>query len=317
MFRRLTLVPLLLAAGWPANADFSFAHITDIHVTADPSVYARALRNPPNQQAVSNWSAERQRMIDAVNRAKPDFVVVTGDLTDTGFGIEFAALVEWMNKIEAPVYLVTGNHDVIWSAPLAPGATTRGRALLNYERVFGRSRYSISHDLAYMIFLDSTVADAKAPPAYQAVAREQEKWLTRELAYAERAGYPYVFVFQHYPVQHVEGIRRILKNRSVSAVLFGHIHRYTHGRVEGILQISSSSVKVPVNPPKVVEAAYGLVRVGKTGASYTLYSPDGTQSMAPVEIPPTGSRGWLWSTREQLYPDLPTSTHKTLLSEPR
>ncbi len=50
------------------------------------------------------------KVVDRVNALQPDVVVITGDLVDgsvAALGSEFAAL----EKIKAPVYAVTGNHE--------------------------------------------------------------------------------------------------------------------------------------------------------------------------------------------------------------
>lgn len=59
-----------------------------------------------------NRSGFAQDVVDLINSAKPDVVVITGDLFD-GAGEDLSHLVEPLNQIQAPmgVYFITGNHE--------------------------------------------------------------------------------------------------------------------------------------------------------------------------------------------------------------
>jgi len=75
----------LLAPAGGASADFTFAHVTDIHITGDLSRYAElGLRTADwvKAGAAKTWDVNRKAITDAVNRANPDFVIVTGDLSE-------------------------------------------------------------------------------------------------------------------------------------------------------------------------------------------------------------------------------------------
>ncbi len=59
-----------------------------------------------------NRSGFAQKVVNLINSAKPDVVVITGDLFD-GAGEDLSHLVEPLNQIQAPlgVYFITGNHE--------------------------------------------------------------------------------------------------------------------------------------------------------------------------------------------------------------
>lgn len=51
-------------------------------------------------------------LLDQVNRAEADLVVVTGDLTHRGRSAQFADAAAFLRRIEAPLIAVPGNHDI-------------------------------------------------------------------------------------------------------------------------------------------------------------------------------------------------------------
>ena len=54
-----------------------------------------------------------------VNDAKPDIVVVSGDLTQRALPVQYAAARDFLSRFEAPVLVVPGNHDVYaWWHPV-------------------------------------------------------------------------------------------------------------------------------------------------------------------------------------------------------
>jgi predicted MPP superfamily phosphohydrolase len=59
-----------------------------------------------------NRAGFMRKVVDLINSAKPDAVMITGDLFD-GAGLDLNHLVEPLNQIQAPlgVYFITGNHE--------------------------------------------------------------------------------------------------------------------------------------------------------------------------------------------------------------
>lgn len=324
-YAALAAMGAAILVGAPGRADFTFAHVTDIHVTADTSRYAElGLRGEDwvRSRAADSWEKQRRAIADAVNRAKPDFVVVTGDLSETGASIEFERVIEWARSITSPVYLILGNHDAIYAAPPAGQAgrwaEVGKRGLLNYERVFGSGYYSFRHQNAYFVILSSLSADPGfRPDGYQTKRlAEQDAWLAKELRHANAAGYPFLFVLQHHPTGPERPLAASLGEADASALLFGHIHRYTTPVLRGVQCISGTSVKGPANN-KQVAPAFGLVHVDSDRASYQLFSPNGSPVFDPVTVRARETSPYgLWATRARLFPDLPAPTCDRLLSDP-
>lgn len=57
-----------------------------------------------------------ERLVDMTNSAKPDIVVITGDLFDAYYNFSEATL-EPLKRVKAPVYFVEGNHDIYVDSP--------------------------------------------------------------------------------------------------------------------------------------------------------------------------------------------------------
>ena len=68
-------------------------HVSDLHFGNE-------------DRAALDWFA------DEVSRDRPEAVICTGDLTMRGSAREFAAAQDYLAALEAPVWLVPGNHDV-------------------------------------------------------------------------------------------------------------------------------------------------------------------------------------------------------------
>ena len=90
------------------------AHLSDLHLARGP------LAVPP-----------AAALADALARAlalepRPDCLVITGDLADTGHPDEYAALRDILRKCPVPVHLLPGNHDDPGALPAGQSRGVRG-----------------------------------------------------------------------------------------------------------------------------------------------------------------------------------------------
>ena len=49
--------------------------------------------------------------IDDLNDIHPDVTIITGDITDNGYFLEFQKAVSYLDEIKSPILVVPGNHD--------------------------------------------------------------------------------------------------------------------------------------------------------------------------------------------------------------
>lgn len=83
--------------------DTMLVQLTDLHIREPGRLaYGRIDTAPYLRTAVRSVLRLRQR---------PQAVVITGDLTDFGRPAEYAHLAELLAPLDAPVYLLPGNHD--------------------------------------------------------------------------------------------------------------------------------------------------------------------------------------------------------------
>ena len=190
-----------------------------------------------------------------VNRLRPAFVVICGDLINkTGDKKQADEYFRITSKIDRsiPVHAVAGNHDV--------GNEPTPATLKAYRARFGQDYYSFRHGRLYGIVLDSSIISA--PGKVRAEADAQEAWLKDELARARAADARHIVIFQHHswflekpdePSQYfnvpIDTRRRyldVLKSSGVRYVFAGHYHRNSYGRDGDLEMITSGPVGRPL-----------------------------------------------------------------------
>ncbi|HKW30829.1 MAG TPA: metallophosphoesterase [Verrucomicrobiae bacterium] len=174
--------------------------------------------------------------VSTINRLRPAFVVVTGDLVNRVGDI---AQIKEYKRIFARVdpairvYNVAGNHDV--------GNVPTPESVAAYTNQFGPDHYAFRHDGLVGIVLDSSLI--KAPQNVPDLFVAQENWLKSELQRAEDSGARHIVIFQHYPwflqnagepeqYFNLPRERRtvylgLFREFGVEAVFCGHYHRNT------------------------------------------------------------------------------------------
>ena len=129
--------------------------------------------------------------VATVNRLRPAFVVITGDLVNkAGDRAQIAEYERIKAKVSrgVPVYDMPGNHDVENAPTPESLAAYRKRS---------RDHYVFSHGGFTGVVLNSSLIHT--PDKAAAEASEQIEWLHEALASARDAGARRIVVFQHNP----------------------------------------------------------------------------------------------------------------------
>jgi 3',5'-cyclic AMP phosphodiesterase CpdA len=201
-------------------------------------------------------TANFEFFISNVNRLKPQFVVVTGDLTNKGSDADQVAEFHRIAKKLDPsikMYNVAGNHDV--------GNEPSPETLALYRKNWGPDYYTFDNGEVRGIVLDSSLI--QAPIHAQSEADKQEKWLRGELAKAKTEG-KRIVIFQHIPfflktpdekdqyfnipLQHRTRYLALLHEYGVRYVFAGHYHRNAEGHDGDLDMVTTCAVGKPLGP---------------------------------------------------------------------
>jgi serine/threonine-protein phosphatase CPPED1 len=214
--------------------------------------------------------ARYEKAASEVNRLKPDFVVITGDLVhharDTAeLGLFKRITAEIDPRI--PVYYVPGNHDV--------GNTPAQGDLDFYKGIYGYDRFSFEEKHIRFIGLNSSLIQAGTP----GLEEDQYRWLEQQLIKGRSA--MQTIIFCHHPffitgveepddyfnIPHERRIKylELFKKYGVSAVFAGHYHGNAYGKYGIMEMVTTSAVGQPLHkdPP-----GFTIVSVNKTGLTH-------------------------------------------------
>lgn len=197
--------------------------------------------------SIDGWTNEvdlMRRAVGEINRLRPAFAIICGDLVDAlpgsaqrGGQISSFKTVALEVDPSIPLVCVCGNHDV--------GNRPNAASIEAYSRDFGDDYFSFWVSGVKCIVVNSQLWK-DASDAEEASA-EQDQWLARELADSEDA--KHVLVFSHIPPFLFEqdeptGYFNIgtelrtelleqFAHHGVRAVFCGHYHRNAGGRYTG------------------------------------------------------------------------------------
>lgn len=162
------------------------------------------------------------KAIDELNSMDPDVTIVTGDITENGYYLEYKKAVPFLDSIESPILVVPGNHDA------------RHVGDECFEELI-KNRYGTLEDKKHglkVIGLDSSEPDLD----YGRVGRSQQSWMENEIKIADEENLYKIIALHHHiiPVPKTGRERNVLSdagdilqslmNGRADLVLSGHKH---------------------------------------------------------------------------------------------
>lgn len=252
-------------------------------------------KTPPAGQAAFQFVAfgdtrsrhdVHKRVIEAVIKAEPDFVLHTGDLVADGddsaqWPIFFSIERELLNQ--AAFFPALGNHE---------------RNSRYYYDAFDQrvSYYSFDWGSAHFTVINSDVGNmAPNQSAREAFWNEQLRWVEADLAAAQKADLR--FASMHHPpftavksrqrpMGFLEPLVALFEKYKVHVVFTGHDHNYQHHMRNGVRYVVTGGGGAPLYPvdapiPGITQKAESIenfVTVKVEGAKATMDAlrPDGT-----------------------------------------
>jgi 3',5'-cyclic-AMP phosphodiesterase len=212
------------------------------------------------------------RAIAEINEARPDLVVVAGDLTDDGYPDQYPVAREQLSALECrEVVLVPGNHDA------------RNVGYLRYEDTFGARdsarALTLSGSSVSLVAVDSSKPDLDEGE----IGREHYGWI--EQGFAADADLR-VFVCHHHlmpipgtgrernQVLDAGDVLSLLRQSAVDIVLAGHRHVPYVWPVAGMLLVHSGTVST-LRTRGFPHPAYNLIEVSGGEIAIEMRVPGG------------------------------------------
>jgi 3',5'-cyclic AMP phosphodiesterase CpdA len=200
-------------------------------------------------------TANAEFAVATVNRLKPAFVVVTGDLVNkAGDAAQIAEYERIMGKLDRsiPLYNVAGNHDI--------GNEPTPATIAAYRARFGKDYYTFRHGSLLGIVLNSTVIHS--PQNVASELDDQDRFLRAELDNAASSHARHVVIFQHHPwflesadeadsYYNIPRVRRdallaLFRDKGVEMLVSGHLHRSTEATDAGLHSVVTGPVGRPL-----------------------------------------------------------------------
>ena len=189
---------ICLSTVYAVNRDINIALLADLHIT------------PGN-----NNDKIMRELVDDINRAKYDLVIVAGDLTNMGTFDELKCAYDHLKRIKHRKLITHGNHETTWS----PSA---GK---DFEKLWGHNGCTTARVLDYLF-----VAFPAGPFIKMADGTAQDgarlQWVESRLKKG-KAGK--IISVCHYPLNadltNREQVVELMKRYGVSASLCGHYHK--------------------------------------------------------------------------------------------
>lgn len=225
-----------------------------------------------------------QQAIAHINRLKPRFVIVCGDLTNATpeqarYQAQVAQYHQDFSKVdpEIPLVCVCGNHDI--------GNRPTAKSIAQYDANFGDDYFSFWVGGVFNVVLNSSVL--RDPSGAPEVLQSQQDWLEKQLQNPQTEKAKHVFVFQHHPMfletddepdqyfniplERRTPLLAQLKAANVRAVFAGHYHRNAYGRSGAMEMITTGPVGRPLGKDP---SGFRIVKVQEDGIEHQYYGLD-------------------------------------------
>lgn len=180
---------------------FYFAHLTDIHIGGP---YPKA-------------SETFEKTIEELNLTNPEFIILTGDLTDNGKLEEYMELLRITNNSRIPTYFLPGNHDVEAHKDI--------EQLYRWKKYIGDNYYSFRYGNYNFLLLDNSSCKEGSMDTFATSDFPEEQLIFAEKTLEENKDAKLQFIAYHVPTrENISYIHKLADKYKVKLVLYGHGH---------------------------------------------------------------------------------------------
>ncbi len=235
-----------------------------------------------------SWDKEvenLERAVDHINRLRPKFVIVCGDLTHAkpykkAYPYQVRDYKNAMSKIseDIPLVCVCGNHDV--------GNKPTTQTIQSYKDNFGSHYFSFWAGGTQCFVLNSSLYCN--PSNAKKIFQKQKAWLEQEMIQSPPQPPVHRFVFTHHPwfIKDAETAAsayyeiplerrldavRLFVNQGVTACFAGHYHRNCYASYQGMEMITTNALGKPFGRDP---SGFRIVKVFEDGIDHQFYGLD-------------------------------------------
>lgn len=197
--------------------------------------------------------------VDEINAIDPDFIILTGDLTNKGYYTQFQKVMEYLDLFESPLFAVPGNHD----------ARNLGDEI--FEELIGEASWKLSKgDEFVVIGLNSAIQDVNEGT----IGKPQRLWLENQLDECVINEMFSIVAFHHHIIpipktgrernvlSDAGDVLKILIDHEVDMVLVGHKHVPNVWKMNNTLIINAGSISSKKLRGKDVNS-YNIYEIGE------------------------------------------------------
>lgn len=226
-----------------------------------------------------------EKAVEHINRLKPRFVVVCGDLTNAkpfkkGYDEQVSDYKRIMSQVseDIPLICICGNHDV--------GSKPSKKTIQAYESHFGSHYFSFWVGGVQCFALNSSLLFN--PSKAEDLFHEQREWIESELISTESQLPKHRLVFLHHPwfihnpnklslpifeipVERRLDMMNLLVDHGVEISFSGHYHRNAYGQYKGMEVVTSGPVGKPIGKDP---SGFRIVKVYEDRIEHEYYGLD-------------------------------------------
>jgi serine/threonine-protein phosphatase CPPED1 len=235
------------------------------------------------------------KAVEHINRLKPRFVIVCGDLTNATpdharYKAQVGQFKADFSKVspDIPLVCVCGNHDI--------GNRPNAASIASYGENFGDDYFGFWVGGVCNLVLNSTII--KDSTGAESEYKQQDKWFRENLIAAREKKATHIMVFQHHPwflktadepdeyfnlpLPRRKLALEAMTKSGVRAIFAGHYHRNSYGKAGDIEMITTGPVGRPLGKDP---SGFRVVRVFQDRIDHQYY---GMESI-PASVSMAGS----------------------------